>query len=382
MPTSIFNKVRRCLIETADTLIERGIITSAEVLARVLPQVTSGLRAAGITDPSLRQLYASIYQAFRRRRSLLLVNLESQVRMEELPWVAAMDQYRREEMSDRELSKETLKEIVSLAVISFPQAILPNKLLQEFRALAKNADLTLPLVDEVAADIFMGEFSAKYTQAAKRAADLLQGTLYETYYDIDYATVKDLAEPKPRRAGFWHRSAGRDEFAKLCSERAGVSYGGWNVAKHGMIIEQQQILTTQNLAVLFAELDLIEELRGHLLALAERSFVWICSRQQTNAPTRHAELIMLKNTAYAWRQMIFYLAFLAENHVRDFFTWADQHLVQQPSCFRDRFYPAVQGLRLAAAGTFREEQKAARRFLGWTNKRHWLSQHESPLDKA
>lgn len=127
---------------------------------------------------------------------------------------------------------------------------------------------------------------------------------------------------------------------------------------------------------------MVEELRGHLPGLAERCFAWICSRQQTNAPTRHAELIMLKNTAYAWRQMIFYRALLSEDQVLEFLTWADQHLGQQSGGFRDRFQPALQGLRLAAAGAFRKEQKAARRFLGWTNKRHWLSQHQSPADKA
>ena len=100
IPESVRRKVQRCLVDTADALIERGIIMSGETLARVLPQVTSGLRAAGITDPTLRQLYASIYRAFRRRRSLLLLNLESQVRIEELPWVAAIDQFRREDSLD------------------------------------------------------------------------------------------------------------------------------------------------------------------------------------------------------------------------------------------------------------------------------------------
>ncbi|HEV3079211.1 MAG TPA: hypothetical protein VGY66_05505 [Gemmataceae bacterium] len=89
IPNSVKRKVERCLTETADELIRRGIITSADTLGRVLPQVTSGLRAAGIADPALRRLYAAVYRAFRRRRSLLLLNLESQVKVDELPWMAA-----------------------------------------------------------------------------------------------------------------------------------------------------------------------------------------------------------------------------------------------------------------------------------------------------
>ena len=87
IPSNIQRKVERCLNDTVDVLIERGLITSGETLARVLPQMISGIRSAGIADPALRQLYAAIYRAFRQRRSLLLLNLEKQVQIEELPWV-------------------------------------------------------------------------------------------------------------------------------------------------------------------------------------------------------------------------------------------------------------------------------------------------------
>ena len=104
----------------------------------------------------------------------------------------------------------------------------------------------MPLVDELAADIFMGEFTAKFVNAAKIAGELLEGTLYDQYYKIDYATIADLPTSKPKRGR--HRS----QFAKLCASRANVRLGGWDVVKNGRTIEQQQILTTQNLAVLFS----------------------------------------------------------------------------------------------------------------------------------
>jgi len=59
------------------------LITSGETLARILPQMTSGLRAAGISDRHYGSL-CGIYRAFRRRRSLLLLNLEKQIQIEEL----------------------------------------------------------------------------------------------------------------------------------------------------------------------------------------------------------------------------------------------------------------------------------------------------------
>jgi hypothetical protein len=87
VPVSIQRKVERCLNETVAVLVERGLITSGESLARVLPQVISEIRSAGISDPMLRRLYAATYRAFRRRRSLLLLNLEKQIEIEELPWL-------------------------------------------------------------------------------------------------------------------------------------------------------------------------------------------------------------------------------------------------------------------------------------------------------
>ena len=87
---------------------------------------------------------------------MLLLDLEKQVQIEELPWIRAVDGFRAEDLSSAELAKQTLEEVVILALSSFPQAIIPNKLLQELNALSKGAGLDLSLVDELAADIFMG----------------------------------------------------------------------------------------------------------------------------------------------------------------------------------------------------------------------------------
>jgi hypothetical protein len=378
VPPSIQRKVERCLNDTVAVLVERGLITSGEVLARVLPQMISEIRSAGIFDPALRQLYAATYRAFRRRRSLLLLNLEKQIQIEELPWIGAIDRFRSENLGSRALARQTLDEVTLLAITSFPHAILPNKLLQELRALAKGAGLSLPLVDEVAADIFMGEFSPKFLESARRAADLLDGSLYATYYGIDYEDVRKLPVPKELKQASRRETAGPapGAFVQLCASRAGVPLGTWDPATNGMIIEQQQILTTQNLAVLFAGLNLADALRDQLGDMARLCFQWVCRRQQVKIADWHARLTMVKNTAYAWRQMVFFLALLPERNVTDFLAWAEQHLKAQSEEFRNRFRPAVRGLALAAAGTAIDRESGgrdgARRFLGWSKERHWL----------
>jgi len=377
VPPSIRRKVQRCLNESVHILVERGLITSAESLARCLPQMTSGIRSAGITEPSLRRLDAAIYRAFRRRRSLLLLNMEKQIQIEELPWVAAIGPFRNDSQSSRELARRTLEEVTVLTLTSFPHAILPNKLLQELRSLVTSAGLDIPLVDELAADIFMGKFSGKFVESAWRAADLLKGSLYAAYYGIDYEEVRSIPKPKEatKRAWSWAMATPK-EFVHLCARRAGVSLGSWRPATNGMIIEQQQILTTQNLGALYAGLNLADALGGQLGAMAKQCFEWICKRQQVRVGKPHAKLKMLKNTAYAWRQMIFFLALLPSRDVSDFLRWAEEHLDAQQSDVRQRFAPVLRGLVLVANGTSIDQDPAkgleSRPFLGWSNTTHWL----------
>ncbi len=372
LPEYLQRKVERALNDTVESLVERGIITSGETLARLLPRITSAIRAGNIPDPSLRQLYAAIYAAFRRRRSLLLLNLEKQVQIEELPWIAAIDRFREKDLSVEDLSRRALKEMTLLVITAFPQATLPNKLLQEFNPLAKAANIGLPLVEEVAADIFMGLFSPKFLAAAKRSALLLDGSFYAAYYGIDYQRILRFPAPEKGEKTFPSRT---DDFILLCEERAGIRYERRPVTS-GMILEQQQILTTQNLAVLYAGLDLSDALSGALYELARRCFVWICRRLQVKTDSWHAGLIQIKNGAYAWRQMIFFLSLIPADELKTFLSWAESYFNGQPAKFRLRFRPAMEGLVLAARGISPGSdiafQAGARRFLGWSNERHWL----------
>ena len=65
--------------------------------------------------------------------------------------------------------RRTLEEVGAFCINAFPHVIVPNKLLQEFRALSQEGGLELPFVDELAADIFMGAFSNKFVHAARIA---------------------------------------------------------------------------------------------------------------------------------------------------------------------------------------------------------------------
>ena len=148
------------------------------------------------------------------------------------------------------------------------------------------------------------------------------------------------------------------------------------MARNGAVVEQSQILTTHNLAVLFALSGVAEAVRPRLDELARRCFTWICQRLQQPAARWQTRLRMVKNSAYAWRQMIFFLSHLPAEDARAFLAWAREHLNTQPYEFRLRFHPALKGLERALDGGDAEDaadRARARRFLGWSpGGAHWL----------
>src|SRR5690606_38384260 len=153
------------------------------------PQLSSDALALRFDGDDARALYAASYRAFRRRRGLLLLWLQHQVRFGELPWIAAM-----EACADRSIvapARACLRAFAALAIRTFPATITPNKLVAELATLATQAGLgatddapsRLPLVEEVASDIFMGTFSVKFLRAAQVAARVLgEGSIYARYY--------------------------------------------------------------------------------------------------------------------------------------------------------------------------------------------------------
>ena len=379
VPRGIRRKVGRAHIDTVQAHVRNGRISSAEMLATVLPLMSSSITAAGIAERSLAQLYGAVYQAFRRRRSLLLLNLQKQVQLEELPWVAPMDAMRVKGGEAAAIARKALEDIVLLTLTCFPQTAIPNKLLQELRALAKTANLKLPLVEELAVDIFEGDFSEKFVEAARRAAAMLGNTIYATYYAIDthHSLLRQPAQGVIDTIVRVMRPAAPDKgFLSLCEARAGVKSGGYSTVVNGMLIEQQQILTTQNLAVLVDGLALQAEIETAAPSLARTCFAWISRELQLERGDRHARLIARKNSAYAWRQMIFFLALAPAAATAEFLVWASDYLGKQKPAFAARFAPALAGLALAAEGkSFGGAEAAAagaRRFLAYSQGPHWL----------
>lgn len=356
IPQSLRDVLSRARAGRIPELIEAGVVPSAEVLAQLVPQIAAGTSAAAYRDPALRALMAATYRAFRNRRSLLLVNLRSQVRLTELPWVRAVSPYREAGADTRRDAHATLRRLGELAIDGFPGTLLPNPLVRELAALDREAATGLPWVEELAADIFMGTFSPKFLRAARLAGELLNGSLYARYYDIDYPAV----------------AAKGADFEWLCRSRTGAWRHTFSVAADGMLIEQGQILTTHNLATLVHAVGVTPA--GDWAALARRAFT-VVRRLTARLPGNPRPLPMIKDIAYAWRNVIFYLSCPGAGDPRPVVDEFHAALSTAPPAVRDRLTPAVTGLGyVAAGGRFTDETTAAggRRLLGWTTTHHWL----------
>ncbi len=386
LPAALRRRIEPCLEAALDELVERGLVGSGEEVARLLPAASAQAQAAGLADAALRRLYVAIYRAFRTRRSLLLLNLQSQVRLSELPWIAALDRLRtgpaaataRADVGAAEAigasapadvrdsaapARALLARTAALALANFPQAPLPNPLVVEFDALAREAGLRLALTPELAADIFTGELAPVFLRAAREAALAMQGSAYARYYDIDAAQV--LALPEDRQS-----------LAALCAQRAGVAEAGNRAARNGQLLEQLQILTTHNLSALCQGLDLHEALAPRLEAMAQRCLEGSLARLRMKTEGRHARLIRLKHCANAWRQMLFFLSLLPKGAQRGFAARAEAALAVQPASLQARWAPFGRGLAMALRGQ-RLDRPAlratgAQRLLGWTAGPHPL----------
>lgn len=365
MPPIVPRLLNRARSAPIETLLEEGVVPSAEVLAALVPAISAGVVASGFSDRALAALAAANYRAFRRRRSLLLLNLEKQVQIIELPWVRVAARH-SEVASDEAMS--VARRVGALALDHFPATILPNPLVHELQHLLAAAGHDIPLVEELAADIFMGRFSDTFRRAAQVAARVVGGTLYARYYGIDVDEIQSLQKPSRPKTSAGQRlrrarpTSSRPNFVDLCMARAGRQHdGSWSVAGNGTVIEQCQILTTHNLAA-FVSIG-IEPRRpwGELAGVAiERTaaLLGLASRQRLPLAT-------VKDAAYAWRQAVFFLS-MADA--------VDADQVLRDGRFRESGPPVmadlVDGLRSAASGGTPVDVRTP--FLGWTVGRHWV----------
>lgn len=304
-PARFVRSIEQAREATIPALVDAGAVPSAEELARLVPHLTAETVASAYPDPQSRRLMGYAYRTFRQRRSLLLVKLAHQARFNELPWVSALTSVTDSADKNPSTAQAALTELGRLTLDAWPSTLIPNRLVTEFSTLATQAGLLAPFTDELAADIFEGTFTFNHQRAAQMAATVISGSLYSRYFQIDTAAISAIAPPNRGRDGRYEPAS---EFAELCHRRAGLRRAR-SVAENGATIEQSQVLTTHNLAVLVAVTS-VEPRDGWALAAATSLHASL--RLLRRARNDQRPLRSLKNAAYAWRQAVFYLSMMPD----------------------------------------------------------------------
>lgn len=332
-------------------LLRSGIVQAAESLAVLAPQLTAETVAARYSDPSAGTLAKRVYLAFANRRSVLLVNHQSQVAVGAIPWFAALEQAGAD--GSQSLACAQARDLATLALRHFAGTALPNSLIRELTRLYVLAEEDVPLTFELAADIFMGSFNSTFLRAAQEAADVVGNTVYSTYYSIDYAVLSRMGTKQIR----WGRGVRRTvpDFDALAHARAGVSglSRSWSPARNGKVIEQAQILTTHNLAVLLrhgVDLD----------AAAQARSAWAATKDHLSKFANGRRLRHRKNAAIAWRQTLCFLSQVSPDEVARFLD-EDATVTGLADDAAHHARAMIRGLRDASAG----DTPRSGPFLGW-----------------
>ena len=367
-PKVIRKTVSACRNATLRDLLGDGTVPSGEALASIIGPLVANAKAAAIADRSLRRLYILLLRAFDQRRSLLLLNLQTQVKFADVPWCRAIMSVKdSSQIANKAVESGVLREVVAGYLRTFPQTQMPNKLIQALNSLCAGPDVDcrLQLHSELAADIFEHAFSPRFLHQAHRAATVLRGSAYAKYYGIDYGNVLLAKHP--------------NDIYKMCVAFAGPLQ--YSVSYNGSILEWMYVISGFSLPGIFESLgsDLLSQ---EELAKAVRSVLkFVVNELQKCADLGwHDRLLTIKNSAYAWRQMVVLMTRLNDQlDVLEFFVWADAELLKLDGGFGRRFRPILAslanawGMRLAGMQES-EDGGVARPFLGWmaSGGRHWL----------
>ena len=355
IPSSVEKALSRTTARSLSEHVACGAVVSAEGIARCVSELFAAASANTLQDPVLRRLHYSTMSAFNRRRSLLLVNLERQVRVHELPWVAAIAQINvkggegetqeKESVNETSAVVDTVRTAAQVWLASFPQTSVPNNFLRAIQNVmlprkptpqldspvecdgddhdddleAPREDLPISLspenkfgvprlLKELATDLFMGEFTQSFPLSTLETAKALRGTTYERYYNLGevYSSYISAAEALIAAKGTQHY------LSKLLLEAATSAKALWGskedantnfTISSGRTLEAVMVLSSHNLLQFYEWL----QLDGAVDNVSSACTVWAYIVDRfIHPPGRHTR--GYKQVAYAWRQLLFFVS--------------------------------------------------------------------------
>ncbi|KAI0565929.1 FHA domain containing protein [Gracilaria domingensis] len=327
VPSSILRMAEMLQKRTLNAMFEKELVPSMDVMAILLDQILGAAKAQCHGPVEMRRLYVSLIGAFRRRRSVLLQNYKAQVSVDQLPWFHRLEEVQRENADvNNRGNSELFCELVRICISKWPDVMMPNKMVTALDQIARDFSVStaqgswIGLLPELAADIFMGEFTSKWCLHAALTKNMMTSSLYGKYYGTG------------KRKSLWDgieelqfdSRLDCDQFASLCTKRASQREVHGSSARNGAIIEESMILTGQNYPYL------LQMLVFHGKRFESKEFLEICFRcfehlkktlipaldKKTPWQTRKQ---ITKNVAYGWRQLVILVSSMNCREVEHFF---------------------------------------------------------------
>ena len=225
-----------------ETILKRAILkpiqeraTSPELLAELcMPLMT--MVAVGVPrhgEPQfLRTILQRMMQAFMTRRSIMLLNTEGQVRASDVPFIAVLQRVLKVDEHSKESRLDGLKWLMTTYLDTFPHCMMPNEILR----LVRECNHDIPVLEDIASDIFQGHLVPKFGVVCKLAANLLgPDSVYGQYYGDNLSQL-------------WKRRA--------ITSADLVKWAGWGLedvypdtTKNGMTLERVRVATCHNMVM-------------------------------------------------------------------------------------------------------------------------------------
>lgn len=246
-------EIRSVTLGTLGELAQAGVLGSSETLALQAVGVAVKHRATHFAPEEARTLALHLLATFMKRRSRLLLQLATQVRVSEIPWFGALAEAFEAKKSDGQSDEvarpvnPVAREVFRAHLTCFAGTQTPNRLV---RLLGEYLECK-GLVKEIAADIFEGAFRGTFGAQAKQREEILgPGTPYGDYYaGVLVNFPRDAAS---RTFSMWELGGSKlsieEAESEVCSSSA--------VVKNGITIERVAATTTHNLLHLLVALEM------------------------------------------------------------------------------------------------------------------------------
>ncbi|MDR1137970.1 MAG: hypothetical protein LBK91_06570 [Synergistaceae bacterium] len=379
IPESIRKVVRKATAAPLPELIRQGIVPSPDMLELFVPQVKSMEVFRSYADENIALLVAETHKAFSRR-PMPSYTQPPKGEYNDLPWVKSLRRERR-----GEYGVAAALRLAGYSIDFFPGVILPNTLIGHLVDLYDMSGGKPPFITYSSRNIFIVGFTPKFCEAVLAAANLLHGSLYEKYYGLDYAALKehtsDSLSASTDLTAMFERTlrecatdmtatfepAVQEYMMKLETVFEPYSWYGDNklwihIRLYEMSVELAHIYTAHNLAALVAEGVKTEHSYEELAFMACEYSLRLLKKSL--GPNARVIWRLTKNAAYAWRQSLFFISLTPRETVDTFLSrfenlsasWLGPEITSQ----------LFTGLRAAANGDSPEKGKHCP-FVGWTS---------------